>query len=92
MATEKIIEILDNYYDELSSILERFSKDRNGIHIDHQDNYRMREIATELVDFITDHIPNSKHYTASIANYYNQGISNWLNWNVPNSVDKNLFN
>jgi len=88
MTTEKIIEILDDYYNELSNILGRFSKDRDGIHIDHQDNYRMREIATELVDFIAEHLPNSKHYTASIANYYNQGISNWLNSSSYASVEE----
>ena len=77
MEIEKVISTLDDYYSELESILNRFSKTRNGIHIDQQDGYRMREIATELVDFINDHVPNSKHHAATIANYYNQGISNW---------------
>lgn len=78
MEIEKVISTLDDYYSELESILNRFSKTRNGIHIDQQDGYRMREIATELVDFINDHVPNSKHHAATIANYYNQGISNWI--------------
>ena len=48
----------------------------------------MREITTELVDFISDHIPNSKHHSASIANYYNQGISNWLGSSSYSSVEE----
>jgi hypothetical protein len=77
MEIEKVILILDEYYGELGQIHGRFTKTRDGIRIDQHDGYRMREIATELVDFIGDHIPNSKHHATSIANYYNQGISNW---------------
>lgn len=88
MEIEKVISTLDEYYDELGNILGRFSKTRDGIHIDQQDGYRMREIATELVDFISDHIPNSKHHAASIANYYNQGISNWLSSSSYASVEE----
>ena len=79
MEIEKVISTLDEYYEELTGILGRFTKSSSGIHIDQQDGYRMREIATELADFINDHIPNSRHHAVSIVNYYNQGISNWLN-------------
>jgi hypothetical protein len=88
MEIEKVIEILDRYYEELSVILDRFTKTRDGIHIDQQDGYRMREIATELVDFISDHIPNSGHHATSIANYYNRGISNWLGISSYASVEE----
>jgi len=88
MEVQNVIGTLDEYYRELSEILGRFTKTRDAIHIDQQDGYRMREIATELVDFISDHIPNSKHHAASIANYYNQGISNWLNSSSYASVEE----
>jgi len=88
MEIEKVISTLDDYYDELGKILNRFSKTRDGIHIDQQDDYRMREIATELVDFIGDHIPNSKHHAISIANYYNRGIRNWLRSSSYASVEE----
>jgi len=88
MEIEKVISILNDYYDELGQILGRFTKTRDGTHIDQQDSYRMREITTELVDFISDHIPNSKHHSASIANYYNQGISNWLGSSSYSSVEE----
>lgn len=88
MEIEKVIATLDEYYEELCGILGRFTKTSDGIHIKQQDGYRMREIATELGDFIADHIPNSKHHAASIANYYNQGISNWLNSSSYASVEE----
>jgi len=78
MDINEIIKTLDEYYTELSGILGRFTKTRDAIFIEKQDGHRMREIATELVDFINDHIPNSKHHAAAILNYYNQGIRNWI--------------
>lgn len=88
MEIEEVISALDNYYNELGDILSRFNKTRDGLHIEQQDGYRMREIATELVDFIGDHIPNSKHHSASIENYYYQGISNWLRSSSYASVEE----
>lgn len=88
MEIQKVTEVLEEYHRELTDILGRFTKTRDGIHIDQQDGYRMREIATELVDFISDHIPNSKHHAASIANYYNQGISNWIGSSSYASVEE----
>lgn len=88
MEIEKVITTLDEYYDELGNILGRFTKTRDSIHIDQQDGFRMRQIATELTDFINDHIPNSKHHASSIANYYDQGISNWLNSSSYASVEE----
>ncbi len=88
MDIEEVTTTLNNYYDELGNILSRFSKTRDGLHIEQQDGYRMREIATELVDFIGDHIPNSNHHAASIANYYNQGINNWLSSSSYASVEE----
>ncbi len=78
MNTERIIQILNQYADELEGILQRFKKTRDGLHIDLEDRFRLREIAIELADFIRDHIPNSVHYSSMITEYYNQGISNWL--------------
>jgi hypothetical protein len=88
MEIQQVIDVLDQYREELTGILGRFTRDRNGLHIEQQDNYRMRQVATELVDFISDHIPNSRHHSAAIANYYNQGISNWLHSSSYASVEE----
>lgn len=88
MEIKIVICTLDEYFNELSGILSRFNKTSSGIHIKLQDGYRLREIVTELVDFISDHIPNSKHHASSIANYFNKGISNWLNSSSYSSVEE----
>jgi hypothetical protein len=88
MNKEQIINTLDQYIEELAGILGRFTKTSDALHIDIQDGYRLREIATELVDFIGDHIPNSKHHSNMIANYYNQGITNWLGSSSYASVEQ----
>ena len=78
MNIEQIITTLNQYVDELEGILHRFKKTRDGLNIDLEDGYRLREIAIELADYIRDHIPNSIHYASMITQYYNQGITNWL--------------
>ncbi len=88
MEIQEVIDILNQYHEELVGILGRYTRDRNGMHIDQQDNYRMRQIATELVDFISDHVPNSRHHCAAIANYYNQGIANWTHSSSYASVEE----
>jgi hypothetical protein len=88
MNKDQIISTLAQYKEKLSAILDRFSKTRDRIHIDIQDGYRFREIVIELVDFINDHIPNSKHHSTMIANYYNEGISNWLGSSSYASVEQ----
>ena len=88
MNKEQIISTLGQYKDELSGILGRFSKTRDGLDIYTQDGYRFREIVTELVDFINDHIPNSKHHSVMIRNYYNEGISSWFHSSSYSSVEQ----
>ena len=78
MNIEQIITTLNQYVDELEGILHRFKKTRDGLNIDLEDGYRLREIAIELADYIRDHIPNSIRYASMITQYYNQGITNWL--------------
>ena len=88
MEVKQVIDILTQYNDELTGVLSRFTRNSNGLYIEHEDNFRIRQIATELVDLITDHIPNSRHHSAAIANYYNQGIANWLNTSSYASVEE----
>jgi len=78
MDRDQALKILNEYAEELGAILSRFTKTGDGLYIEHQDGYRMREISTELIDLINDHIPNSTHYSSMVASYYNEGINNWL--------------
>ena len=88
MNFSEVIAELDQYTEELSGILDRFKKTRNGIHIERKDDYRMREIAIELNDFISDHIPDSNHYATNIVNLYNRGTSNFSNSSSYASVEE----
>ena len=76
MTPDSILEALNTYATELAGILQRFTRDRNGIHIDRQDNYRLRTIVTEVIDLLRDHMPGSAQHNRMIANSYNEGMSN----------------
>ncbi|MGJ4748586.1 hypothetical protein ACQV5M_19650, partial [Leptospira sp. SA-E8] len=76
MTPESILEALNTYAAELAAILQRFTRDRSGIHIDGQDNYRLRTVTTELIDLLSDHVPGSAQHIRMIANSYNEGMSN----------------
>ncbi|MCA9233551.1 MAG: hypothetical protein KDA57_23125, partial [Planctomycetales bacterium] len=76
MTPDEIMAALASYRDELLEILGRFSRTRSGIHIELDDNYRVRSITTELVDLLHDHVPGSAHHRHLAATYYNEGISN----------------
>ena len=84
----QVLQILDRYVEELNRILGRFTKTSDGLHIASKDGYRMREISTELVDFINDHIPDSAHHASMVADYYNQGINNWSGSSSYASVER----
>jgi len=86
MDKDQVLQTLEKYVEELGGILSRFTKTRDGLHIDIQDGYRFREIATELIDFINDHIPHSTHHASMVANYYNEG-QNWLGSSSYSSVE-----
>ncbi len=76
MTPESILAALNTYANELKVFLQRFTRDRSGIHIDSQDNYRLRTIVTEVIDLLRDHVPGSAQHIRMIANSYNEGISN----------------
>ncbi len=86
MQPEAIVEALRKYEAETSEILSRFTHSRDHISIKAEDNYRLRQITTELVDLLHDHIPGSAQHIRMIANYYNQGIANFYSSSSYSSV------
>ena len=74
MTPDDVLAALKAYYLELREILDRFTSDSRGIHIERQDNYRLRTIVTELIDLLRDHVPGSGQHIQLIANSYNEGI------------------
>lgn len=77
MTPDEITAALKTYEAELAQILGRFTRTRDAIQIDSQDNYRMRTIVTELVDLLRDHIPGFTQHRRMIVNSYNEGVSNF---------------
>lgn len=78
MTPEEILPALRASHSELGAILDRFTRTRDAIDIDSQDNYRLRAIVTELIDLLRDHVPGSAQHISLLANSYNDGVSNWL--------------
>jgi hypothetical protein len=87
MTKDQIIEMLQGYADELEGILSRFKHTSNSLDIQRDDNYRMRQISSELYDLISDHIPNSDRYARMIVSHYNDGINNWLRSSSYKSIE-----
>lgn len=77
MEVSEILGALRDYEAELGDMLGRFTRNRDGLHIDRQDHYRLRILTTELIDILRDHVPGSRQHTVLIMNSYNDGISNF---------------
>lgn len=77
MNIEEIVELLRQYHQEIEDILSRFTKTRDSISINRDDDYRMKELTTELIDLIGDNIPNSVQHARMVASAYNDGYSSY---------------
>ncbi len=78
MAPEDVISHLDKYESDLSGILTRFTRTRDGININRNDDPIYRQIVQELVDLFNDALGRNQ-YSISIANIANEGVSNFTN-------------
>ncbi len=78
MQQSDMIAILDRYKGELNDILSRFSKDRDGIHINRNDDARFREMVLELRDLFDDAFVDGRRYTQPLLAFFNDSISNYI--------------
>lgn len=76
MNNEEIIAELRRYESELSGILGRFTRTRDGIHIDRGDDPIFRQFVRELIDLFNDAL-GSNSYSRQIANEFNYGVTNF---------------
>ena len=76
MSPADVIAHLQQYESDLSEILARFTRARDGIHINRNDDPRYRQIVQELVDLCTDALGQNQ-YSRNIANIANEGVSNF---------------
>lgn len=77
MDVSTIIAELKRYESELAGILGRFSRTRDGIHIDRGDDLLFRQYVRELVDLFND-VLGRNSYSAQIAGEFNEGVSNFV--------------
>lgn len=76
MNPEELITNLERYESDLSGILSRFTKTRDRIDIDRNDDPKYRQIVQELVDLLNDSLGRNQ-YSNSIATIANEGVSNF---------------
>jgi REase_DpnII-MboI len=73
-----MISLLERYNDELERILDRFHKDRDGIHIDQSDDVRFRQMTLELRDLFDDAFADGRRHSQVLIEYFNDSISNYV--------------
>lgn len=78
MNQRELIEILAGYDKELEEILKRFTKTREGWHIESGDDSRFNQIVLEVKDILHDHIIDGDRHSDQLSVYANYSIFNWL--------------
>lgn len=78
MTPEEFIRLIEGYDTELSAMLSRFRKTSDGLHIDHDDDPRYRQIVQEVVDLLDDSLGKNR-YSTTIASIVNEGVRNFYN-------------
>jgi len=73
---EELIGHLEQYEIQLSGILSRFTKTRDSIYINGNDDPKYRQIAQELIDLFNDNL-GANQYSRSISEFANAGVSNF---------------
>ena len=78
MQQQEMTSLLERYDDELGGILGRFRKDRDGIHIDQNDDARFRQMTLELRDIFDDAFVDGHRHSQVPIEYFNDSISNFI--------------
>lgn len=78
MQQDEMVGTLRRYEKELADILFRFTKDRDGIHIDQNDDARFRQLVLELRDLFDDAFVDARRHSQPLIAYFNDSISNYI--------------
>ena len=76
MNAEQIVGEIRRYETELTGILSRFDKGRDGIWIKHSDDPILRQYVREIVDLFNDVLGNNS-YSLQIVHEFSDGVSNF---------------
>jgi len=77
MKQDQFLEEFEGYASELSAILTRFKKTRDGIWIGEGDEARYKEICLELIDLLRDELVDGTHHAKIVADYFNDSVRNY---------------
>lgn len=77
MTRDEMIVTLNRYESDLVGILSRFSKTRDGIHINSNDDARFRETVLQLRDLFDDEFVDARLHNNPLLEYFNESISNF---------------
>ncbi len=77
MTRDEIIDALDGYESELATILSRFTKSHDAIHISSADHPRFKEIVLQLRDLFDDEFVDAQRHTQPLISYFNDSVSNY---------------
>jgi hypothetical protein len=78
MNRNEVLAALEGYESELAGMLSRFGKDREGLHIQANDDARFREIALQLQDLFGDEFVESRNHIQALIEFFNDSISNFF--------------
>lgn len=78
MNQAEFISTLEQYVSELTGILARFKKTREGIWIADGDEGRYKEICLELMDFFHDEVVDGTVHSQLVAKYFNESVQNFV--------------
>lgn len=87
MTSDRALERLEAYKQELEAIHSRFRRTRDGIHIGDGDDGRLHQMVLELRDLFSD-LLGQNTYSSMVVSAYNEGISNFLSSPSFNSVER----
>jgi hypothetical protein len=77
MNRDEMITALQVYESDLTNILSRFSKSRDGIHINPNDDAQYRAMVLQLRDIFNDEFVDGRNQSHTLVSYFNEGISNF---------------
>jgi len=78
MQQNEMTALLERYKSELEEIRSRFTKTRDGIHIDGKDDARFRELALELRNLFDDTFVDGRRHSQPLINSFNNSITNYV--------------
>ena len=73
-----IISALEGYAGDLTGMLSRYKRTREGMYMAEGDEARFREIVLELIDLFRDELVDGANHVKVVAAYFNEATQNYI--------------